>query len=780
MTLAHSPLAEPSAPVPTSLFVRITGLAEAVRSNPNATAAVDELRSLQTLCVRAIRGLPGHQKTGPEVEAACGIVEFFVREGFVDSPVGGDPLNDAEKACKAGWTGLLSALLVAPAWQLKSAPRIEDTPMWLWPVYTECLLRLPPLLAEAGQADGLAEHYARRLREIARLVDTNLGSSAVRGLVDKFLLAGDCTLLCNSTGSLREILALRARILSLVNGVTKEAADVIVLPREGRRLKVGFVIESLENQSWVRAALPWFEHLDDRRYESILFSVTPSSSALAGHVATRVGELRVLGDAGREAVDVLRGGLFDVLVFFTRVTRGGDPVTALALHRVAPVQVVLDETRMTSGIPNADLTIIDACESPARESVHFTERLAVMPEAGVSFVSNSSRTPSTAEWTREGLGIPVEAVVYATVAPFRNLTPEWLACVARILASVPDSRLLVYSYHPDDGSEAELGRLCGLVGSVMSAHGVDESRLILSNEALPSESEVLVLLKVADLYLDTWPVSQGEGSLLALEAGLPVLAGRAALGHPAAAASAMSRLGFGRYVAEGAEDFATIAVRLGRGAEERAKLRSELKVSIGNAESCGDPVAYADAVGALLEKAFDEAAANGRPGIPEGGAPITILLGTNLDELRVSVEEQLRCGFAPEAAASLAPAVAACPTDPVIRGLHRRVLMAEYRFDRAADSLLSTVERQSANADLWYQLGLALRGAGKRQDALQALEVALRLNHSNLEGWLTLGEMAREAGHAEMIREIATVAVQLAPDDPRVKELAAVAGAQGA
>ena len=771
MTLAHSPLAEPSAPVPTSLFVRITGLAEAVRSNPNATAAVDELRSLQTLCVRAIRGLPGHQKTGPEVEAVCGIVEFFVREGFVDSPVGGDLLNDAEKACKAGWTGLLSALLVAPAWQLKSAPRIEDTPMWLWPVYTECLLRLPPLLAETGQADGLAEHYARRLREIARLVDANLGSSAVRGLVDKFLQAGDCTLLCNSTGSLREILALRGRILSLVNGVTKEAADVIVLPREGRRLKVGFVIESLENQSWVRAALPWFEHLDDRRYESILFSVTPSSSALAGYVATRVGEFRVLGDAGREAVDVLRGGLFDVLVFFTRVTRSNDPVTALALHRLAPLQVVIDETRMTSGLPAADLAMVEDGPTVARETVHYTERLAVMPDCGISFVPNSTRTPSTAEWTREGLGIPDTAVVYATIAPFAHLTPEWLDGAAAILASVPESRLLVYSHHPDDASESALGRLFGVVVSIMSARGVDLSRLILSNEALPSESEVLALLKVADLYLDTWPVSQSESSLLALEAGLPVLTSQAALGHPAPAARTMARLGLGRYVSDGPEGLVANASRLGASIEERAKLHDDLKAAIANAETCGDPVAVADAFGALLERAFDEAVSNGRPGFAAGVAPLENRLASSLTEVYENAQRQLEAGRPAEAAIALAEAVAAHPSDPRLRDLHRKTLLAERRYNRAVDSLLSAVERQSSNANLWFNLGLAFRGHGKRDESLKALEVALRLDPRNLEGWLVLGELARESGNVSMFNEIVQVAMELAPDDARVNDL---------
>lgn len=776
MTLAHSPLAEPSAPVPTSLYVRIAGLAEAVRSNPNATADLNELRTLQTLSVRAIRDLPGHQKTGPEVEAACGIVEFFVREGFVDTPVGGDLLNEAEKACKAGWTGLLSSLLVAPAWQLKSAPRIEDTPMRLWPVYTECLLRLPPLLAETGQADGLAEHYARRLREIARLVDANLGSSAVRGLVDKFLQAGDCTLLCNSTGSLREILALRGRILSLVNGVTKEAADVIVLPREGRRLKVGFVIESLENQSWVRAALPWFEHLDDRRYESILFSVTPSSSALAGHVATRVGEFRVLGDAGREAVDVLRGGLFDVLVFFTRVMRGGDPVTALALHRVAPVQVVLDETRMTSGIPNADLTIIDASESPARESVHYTERLAVMPDTGVSFASNSARPAVMVEWGRDGLGIPQSAVVYASVAPFRFFTPEWLKSVASILGSVPGSHLLLYSYDPEDGSDGALGRTITLVEPTFRAAGVDLSRVILSNEQFQSEAEVVALLKLTDLYLDIWPSSHQEGCLFALEAGVPVLAPSVALGHPGHGARAMLKLGMVQCVPSDLAGMTDVAVALGKDEGARSELRTRLASALSNSETVGDPVCNADAFGVLLERGFDDAAPRGRPGFGSADAPLTTSIDEDHGLVRSQAQELLGCGLAPEASALLSKVVGASPADPATRALHRKILMAEYRFDRAVDGLLAAVERQPERPDLWYDLGIALRGAGRRQDALKALETALRLDPRNLEGWLTLSEMAREAGHAEMLREIAGVVAKLAPQDPRGLLLASEVG----
>ena len=184
-----------------------------------------------------------------------------------------------------------------------------------------------------------------------------------------------------------------------------------------------------------------------------------------------------------------------------------------------------------------------------KERVERTERLVGMPDTGVAFVANSVRAAAGMEWNREGLGVPVDAVVYASVAPFRYLTPEWLNAAGRILNAVPESRLLLYSYDPEDQADAALGRLCRLIETEIVASGVEQARIIVSNEKLPSEAEVLSLMKIADIYLDTCPVSLREPVQLAVEAGLPILTCADIIGRDRFAVVALRRLGLERCIA---------------------------------------------------------------------------------------------------------------------------------------------------------------------------------------------------------------------------------------
>ena len=731
---------------------------------------LDELQGLRVECANAIRALPSRQKTGPEVEAACGLVEFYARSGLLDQEAGADVVAKANDSCSLGWNGVLAALLEAPAWQISSAPRIEDLPLWIWPVYSECLLRLPPSLSSPGQADHLAAHYTRRLREIVKLVEANAGSAAVKSVIERFQAAGDCTLLCNSVGSLKELLALRGRLLAAVSGVTR-GDEIFLMPREGRRMKIGFVIESLESVPEARAALPWIEYLDERRFETILFTLKPAFTDLATHLFGKVSDSRLIGEDRGEALQQLRNGLVDVAVFFTRSMRAGDAVTALAVHRSAPLQIVFDESGLTSGLPNADLAVLEAGVSLEKERVERTERLVGMPDTGVAFVANSVRAAAGMEWNREGLGVPVDAVVYASVAPFRYLTPEWLNAAGRILNAVPESRLLLYSYDPEDQADAALGRLCRLIETEIVASGVEQARIIVSNEKLPSEAEVLSLMKIADIYLDTCPVSLREPVQLAVEAGLPILTCADIIGRDRFAVVALRRLGLERCIAPNLGSLVELASKVGSDAANRQSLQDSLKEALGRPQTVYDPIAFADAFALVLETAFDAVLARGRPGYEPGMAPLQIVTGEDLGGLIAEAAILLESGLAPEAASRISRAIGMQPTNPEARELLQKVLMAEYRFERAADSLLADVERQGTRGDLWYRLGLALRGAGKRQDALKAFEVALRLVPDNLECWLVLGELAVEAGNASMLKDIADIASKLAPEDLRVKEL---------
>jgi Tfp pilus assembly protein PilF len=72
---------------------------------------------------------------------------------------------------------------------------------------------------------------------------------------------------------------------------------------------------------------------------------------------------------------------------------------------------------------------------------------------------------------------------------------------------------------------------------------------------------------------------------------------------------------------------------------------------------------------------------------------------------------------------------------------------------------------------LWTDLAKAFIGAGKNQEAVQALQVAIGTDGANVEPVLMMAEIARDIGELESYSELCAAAKQIAPADPRVLAL---------
>jgi cytochrome c-type biogenesis protein CcmH/NrfG len=75
------------------------------------------------------------------------------------------------------------------------------------------------------------------------------------------------------------------------------------------------------------------------------------------------------------------------------------------------------------------------------------------------------------------------------------------------------------------------------------------------------------------------------------------------------------------------------------------------------------------------------------------------------------------------------------------------------------------------NATFFVGLGNEYRTAGRDADAGQAYERALALDLNNVEALVSLGEMRFDQGQLDWTRVLASRALRLAPQDPRVHAL---------
>jgi protein O-GlcNAc transferase len=737
------------------------------------------LLAFRRAAAASIAGLPANKKSGPDVDSALQLIQTFAESGAQDHLAAPEDLELARGYRKKGWTGLLAAMLLVPAWQWPEAPRLDDAPMWLWSAYTAYLFYSPQGFCACGLADAYAAHYLRRLPELLHLAEVNPGSSAVRGALTVFRNTGNNIPLYFTGDSLCRHYALRGRILTLADGVGRED-DLLPVPREGRKLRVGFVNRHFGSQTETYTTLPTFEQLDPERFEVILFAHHSTQSPLEDYARRHAADFRLLPAELGAQVQMLRDAALDILVFGTNVTAVFNAVTRLALHRLAPLQIVNNSSCTTSGMPQADLyvsgTFTEAKEAPE----HFTERLGLLPGPAHAFNYEADKKEPTTHWTRAALGLPEEAIVFVSAANFYKITPEMQEAWAKILVAVPGSRLLVHPFNPNWSSSYPIKRFCADFDRVLTKHGVASDRFVVSSMKFPSRTDVKELLRVGDIYLDTCPFAGVNSLVDPLEAGIPVAVWEGQTFRSRMGGGLLRSLGIEELITHDAAAYHEICVRLATDATWRAAIRQRIVGKMTRAPIFLDPLAASDAFGALMETAYDELLAIGREEFRKQRMPLLAAAVTDPEAVLAEGSLLLDSGSVGLAMARAWQVLASAPNSPAARYLLGRCYLAENRTARAVDYLLAAVQHDEGNPALWQDLAVALRGANRFPEALQALEACVRIDQKRVESWLMFGEWSIELGHKEMAGQVAAILRQLAPDDARVASLVSRATALAA
>ncbi|TWB82861.1 putative O-linked N-acetylglucosamine transferase (SPINDLY family) [Nitrospirillum amazonense] len=277
--------------------------------------------------------------------------------------------------------------------------------------------------------------------------------------------------------------------------------------------------------------------------------------------ADRFVELRGLDD--RAAAQAIRAAGVDILVDLKGYTEGGRP--GIAQLRPAPVQVQYLGYPGTLGRgAGIDYVLADAVVLPPERTGFWDE--AVVRLLGC-YQANDGKRPIGPPTTRADWGLPADGVVFACFNAAYKLTPEVVACWARLLAKVPGSVLWLL----DPGSAQPA------LQAMLSAEGVDPGRLVVA-PALPKArmADHLARHACADLFLDTHPVNAHTTAADALYAGLPVLTRAGGPFISRVAASLLTALGLPDLVTYSLEAYEVAALSLARDSARLTNVRARL------------------------------------------------------------------------------------------------------------------------------------------------------------------------------------------------------------
>jgi protein O-GlcNAc transferase len=338
----------------------------------------------------------------------------------------------------------------------------------------------------------------------------------------------------------------------------------------GSKIRVGYVAGEFRNQATSVLLTEVLERHDKSQFEIYAFdNGWDDGSALRQRINAAVNEvvpIRALNDA--DATQAIRHRGIDILVNLNGYF--GLARTGLFSLRPAPVQVNYLGFPGTMGAPYIDYLIADAVVVPAHAHVHFSEKVVTLPHCYQP--NDSQRRISDEPQHRREHGLPEQGFVFCCMNNVYKITPAVFEVWMRLLQQVPGSVLWLY------------GRIAEARGNLQreaQARGVAPDRLIFAPPQAPDKH--LARLRLADLFLDTWPYNAHTTGSDALWAGLPVLTCTGETFASRVGASMLHAVGLPELVTHSFADYENLALCLAHTPELLLNLRQRLQNSLATA-----------------------------------------------------------------------------------------------------------------------------------------------------------------------------------------------------
>ncbi len=503
---------------------------------------------------------------------------------------------------------LLAAALYRRADQLLLKYENAAIPNWFVNDYLKFMFTAPTLFQELGEADNYCHYVQGWVSYVHRNIFQNQNSQVWQEIAWFFTQTANFIPLYFNSENLKEIYRKRADIIEFAMKNRGAAIDCIFPARSANRqkIRVGVLTKHFGAMTETFATLPAFEYLNREQFEIILYAINLDGNKLEQYCQSRADRLVQLSKDLQSQVQEIRADDLDILLIATNITAVTHPISLLALHRLARVQTTCFNSPVTTGMRHIDYYIAGKLMEPAIEGrAHYREELATLEGLGCCFSYTLEPYTSNIQMTRNSLGISEESVVFISSANLYKLVPELRETWAKILAAVPNSLLFLMPFGPSWTNHYPGAAFVNNMQGVFAKYGVESQRLRVL-KTFPNRADVKEVLKLGDVYLDSYPYAGTTSLVDPLEVGLPTVVRDGDTLRSRMGAAVVRSLLMPDLIAHDEASYIQLAVTLGTNPQLRQQKRQEIQQKMQGNPACFDSVAYSGAIGKLFQELFSK------------------------------------------------------------------------------------------------------------------------------------------------------------------------------
>ena len=333
-----------------------------------------------------------------------------------------------------------------------------------------------------------------------------------------------------------------------------------------RRLRIGYVSRDFYRHPVAWFLIPVLERHDRSRFEVLCYATGARSDDVTAEVRSLTGRWL---DASKLTVSELADAIHrdEVDILIDLLGHAGSSDLAVFAQQPAPIQVTWLGYLNTTGLTRIQYRLSDAVSDPpgASDRLH-TETLVRLPHSQWCYRPYRALELSKDHATQP----PFIHNGFITFGSFNHrikLSPTVLALWVRILAQLPDARLVILGVPKGPPQDRLLG--------YFKREGIATSRITLvapltMNDYFPWFDKV-------DLALDATPYSGGTTTCDTLWMGVPVVTVAGSRSASRSCASILTTVGLADWIARTPEEYVRLALRFARDQLLLTELRESLR-----------------------------------------------------------------------------------------------------------------------------------------------------------------------------------------------------------
>ena len=335
-----------------------------------------------------------------------------------------------------------------------------------------------------------------------------------------------------------------------------------------KKLRIGYISSNFRNQAVSFYMANRILHADKTRFETFIFSLERRCDEMTERIKETCDRYIAITDF--KDVDAMAQTLVDSqldVLIYTDI--GMDPLTyKLAALQLAPLQAVLVGHGVTTGLPTMQYYLSGDFESAEADS-HYREKLVRLPRLGAAQFAPFE--PDTTR-TRRDFNLPEDKVIFVSCANGIKHGPARDHVLVEILKQAPNAYIALKPF---------------MMNALVDMHFVDRV-MQLAKEAgvserlrivppLPKNTDLLALLRVCDVNLDTYPYGGWTTNMDALYVGLPVVTQEGSLARTRWGAGMLRVMGIQEGIAQNEEEYIAWAVRFAKDEALRVRVRAQIE-----------------------------------------------------------------------------------------------------------------------------------------------------------------------------------------------------------